>query len=75
MHPYIVIVMSSGVSADWVDNVLVMAESPSDASWKANQYVREHVHPFADIRSTHPSLIGGTRPGRAIGTLSYPHAD
>ena len=70
MITYTVRVSSSGISADWDDDIIVIAAAPNVAESLAKAYIREQ-YPFREVGFAHALRLTTDR-GRVIGRLVNP---
>lgn len=68
MITYTVRVSSSGISADWDDDVIVLAPAENVACEHAERYIREQF-PFREIQASTALALNNGRP-RTIGRLA-----
>ena len=66
---YMVTVESEGISADWLDDVIVVARSEDDARFDGERTVREQ-RPFVTIKEGQTEVYAmGTDVPRVVGIL------
>ena len=68
MRTYTVAVESSGISADWVDDVIVVASHPHSAERLAKAFIAEQ-HPMREVGFAHALTLSTSGVARVVGRL------
>ena len=69
MKTFTIAVESQGYSADWVDNLIVIADSEAEAKELGEQFIRDG-HPFREVTHSEAYTLEGE--GRVVGRLILP---